>query len=83
MKDGRLRIPSLHLAGARGFEPRLTDPKTGVLPLDDAPSARPCPDVRWAGSSVPKEPRAVKKKPAAKQALRRTRVKTTGLMVIF
>jgi hypothetical protein len=26
------------LAGERGFEPRLTDPKTVVLPLDDSPA---------------------------------------------
>src|SRR5690242_17347842 len=28
-------------AGGRGFEPRLTAPKTAVLPLDDPPSGTP------------------------------------------
>ena len=41
-RDGGLQKPPsltrITLAGARGFEPRLTDPKTVVLPLDDAPA---------------------------------------------
>jgi hypothetical protein len=51
------------VAGARGFEPRLTDPKTGVLPLDDAPTAPSCPKVHRAGCSVPNGSQTVKKKP--------------------
>ena len=27
-----------HLAGGRGFEPRLTVPETAVLPLDEPPA---------------------------------------------
>jgi hypothetical protein len=49
------------VAGARGFEPRLTDPKTGVLPLDDAPTAPSCPKAHWAGCSVPNGSQTVKK----------------------
>jgi hypothetical protein len=51
------------VAGARGFEPRLTDPKTGVLPLDDAPTAPSCPKAHRAGCSVPNGSQTVKKKP--------------------
>lgn len=29
------------VAGAQGFEPRSTDPKSGVLPLHHAPTAKP------------------------------------------
>ncbi len=31
--------PTTEMAGAPGLEPRLTDPKTVVLPLDDAPTS--------------------------------------------
>ena len=34
-----VRKALLMLAGGRGFEPRLTDPESGVLPLDDPPAA--------------------------------------------
>ena len=53
------------VAGARGFEPRLTDPKTGVLPLDDAPTAPSCPKAHRAGCSVPNGLQTVKKKPTS------------------
>ena len=31
------------MAGIQGFEPRQTDPETGVLPLDDIPL------IKWLG----------------------------------
>jgi hypothetical protein len=32
----------LMVAGGQGFEPRLADPESAVLPLDDPPMALPC-----------------------------------------
>ena len=37
------------LAGRQGFEPRLADPETAVLPLDDPPAE---PDYRHSMSVV-------------------------------
>jgi hypothetical protein len=47
-KRGRVSCPVM-LAGGQGFEPRLTDPKSVVLPLDDPPSGKRCrgPDLNW------------------------------------
>gem|GEM_PF-1896963 len=39
--------PSYQLAGGRGFEPRLTDPESVVLPLDDPPSTPNSLPKRW------------------------------------
>lgn len=38
------------LAAPRGFEPRFTDPKSGVLPLDEGATAAPK-STRWEGGS--------------------------------
>ena len=35
--ETRLRILFTQMAGGRGFEPRLMDPESIVLPLDDPP----------------------------------------------
>src|SRR3989337_826949 len=36
-------VPALKLlAGPRGFEPRFTDPKSAVLPLDEGPAGMAC-----------------------------------------
>ena len=50
------RRPDVRLAGPRGFEPRFTDPKSAVLPLDEGPAdgtrARPVygrPGKKWSG----------------------------------
>ena len=41
------------LAGEPGFEPRLPDPESGVLPLDDSPTSMFHVDVGCAGSILP------------------------------
>ena len=41
------------LAGEPGFEPRLPDPESGVLPLDDSPTSVFHVDVGCAGSILP------------------------------
>ena len=35
--QGDLKLPDVVMAGEQGFEPRLPDPESGVLPLDDSP----------------------------------------------
>src|SRR3972149_6079997 len=70
--DVPARVPALKLlAGPRGFEPRFTDPKSAVLPLDEGPAGRACggpvyvPGGRrdstprpspWQGDALPTEP---------------------------
>src|SRR5262245_1857905 len=50
--------PQMRVAGPRGFEPRFTDPKSGVLPLDEGPAVgarnRPSPGVRDPRQSIPR-----------------------------
>lgn len=40
------------MAGGQGFEPRLTDPESAVLPLDDPPVSCPV----WNAHILPKWP---------------------------
>ncbi len=37
IKKTAVKAVSNNMAGIQGFEPRQTDPETGVLPLDDIP----------------------------------------------
>lgn len=78
------------MAGEQGFEPRLPDPESGVLPLDDSPLVRDAMRLYHCVGGMSSRPSGVKRAGAGwanegmdvlliSRLMGHTDVKTTGL----